>query len=128
VSPNSEYNARNVIHATQVLPFSNAGTVDFPTAGTFAPNPIPTVKLYASPIWNKVLVDSGISQANADIYWYAGDVRRAFVWREVWPMSVVQANPLSTEMLQSDIVNAFYSSWYGVPVVRDPRYVINSTN
>ena len=128
-SPNSEYNARAVIHATQILPFPLSSGSTTGAGGTYAPNPIPQrLKIYSSPIWNKQLVDAGVSQSNADTYWFAGDFKKSFVWREVWPMSVVQANPLSTEMLQSDIVNAWYASWYGVPCIRDPHYVVNSTN
>jgi hypothetical protein len=55
-------------------------------------------------------------------------MRKAMVWREVWPMSVVQANPMTTEMLGNDIVNEWYCSWYGVPMVRDPHFVISNTN
>jgi len=130
VSPNVEYAARAVIHATQILGTQgSSGLAGASGVGTFAANPIPSrLKIYSSPIWNKQLVDGGVSQSNADIYWYAGSFKRAFVWREVWPLSVVQANPLTTEMLQSDIVNAWYCSWYGVPVVRDPHYVVQNTN
>lgn len=131
VSPNKEYNARVVVHASQVLPFSGSGVTDNSQVlggGTFSANPIPNVELLSSQIWNKVLVDSGVAQADADEQWYAGDLQKSFVWRSVWDMSVVQANPLVPEMLGSDIVNAWYASWYGTPMVRDPRYTIENTD
>lgn len=130
VSPNVEYAARTVIHASQVFPVSGAsgGLSATGGLGTFAANPIPSLNLMSSAIWNKVLVDSGVSQTNADIYWYAGDFRKAFVYREVWPMQVIQTNPNVPEMQGRDIVAAWFSSWYGTPVVRDPRFIIQSTN
>ena len=127
VSPNALYNAKVIINSTQVLSTTGTSGLAGVGAGTFAGNPVPNVAMYSSPIWNKQLVDSGVS-GQRDIRWYGGAFKKAFVWREVWPLSVVQANPLSTEMLQSDIVNAWYASWYGVPVVRDPHYAIASTN
>lgn len=130
VSPNKEYNARAVVHATQVLPATGvlSGQSNFPSNIALTANPIPTLRIRYSNIWNKQLVDSGLSQPNADIYWYGGWFKRAFVFRKVWDFGIVQANPLTTEMLQSDIVNAWYASWYGVPMVRDPHFAINNTN
>ena len=95
--------------------------------GTFSGNPIPNVNLIASAIWNKLLVDQAVSQTNADIRWWAGSFKEAFVWREVWPMQVIPANPTSSEMLDRQIVNAWYASWCGTPMVRSPYNVIEST-
>jgi hypothetical protein len=127
VSPNVEYQAKSVINATQVLNTTGGSGLSGVGKGTFAGNPIPNVNLMSSVIWNKLLVDSGVSQTNADIRWWAGEFRKAFVWREVWPMAVLQANPTSTEMLDKQIVNAWFASWYGTPCVRDPHYIVEST-
>jgi hypothetical protein len=128
VSPNSVYNAKVVIHSSQVLNTTGtSGLSGSAGVGTFAGNPIPNVNLISSQIWNKVLVDSGVSQTNADIRWWAGEFKKAFVWREVWPMAVLQANPTSTDLIDKQIVNAWFASWYGTPMVRDPHYVVEST-
>lgn len=128
VSPNKIYNARVVIRSSQVLSTTGTSGLSGVGLGTFAANPIEDAELLASNIWNKVLVDAGVSQANADTRWYAGEFKKAFVWREVWPMAVLQANPTSTEMLDKQIINAWFASWYGTPCVRDPHYVVESTN
>ncbi len=128
VSPNAVYQAKVIINATQVLATTGtSGLSGSAGLGTFAGNPIPNVNLIASNIWNKVLVDQGVSQTNADIRWWAGQFKKAFVWREVWSMNVLQANPTSTELIDKQIVNTWFASWYGTPMVRDPHYVVNST-
>jgi hypothetical protein len=117
VSPNAEYNARNILHQTQVLQVSgaSAGLSGTGGIGTFAPNPLPTLNIYKSNIWNKVLVDSGVSQTNADIYTYCGDLKSAFVWREAWPFNLEQLNPMSPEMKGREIAIGWAGSWYATP-------------
>lgn len=127
VSPNSEYNARLVIHSTQVLNTTGTSGLSGVGVGTFAANPVPNVRILSSNIWNKLLVDSGVSQTNADIRWWAGDLKAGLVWREVWPMQVLPGNPSSLEMLDRQIVAAWFGSWYGTPMVRSPYNIIEST-
>ena len=124
VSPQKEYQVRNIVHATQVIPVSNGGTTNFPTNFTSAANPIPTMQVFSSTIFNKLLVDVGFTQSNADSLIYTGDFKKAFIWREVWPLNVVQVNPLSSNLAEREIVNEWTCSWCGVPGVADPRYVI----
>lgn len=128
VSPNAIYNARVVIHASQVLNTTGtSGLSGSAGVGTFSANPIPNVRLLSSTIWNKLLVDQAVSQINADIRWWAGEFKKAFVWRELWPMNVESAALNNPELMDKQIVAAWYASWNGVPMVRDAHYVIEST-
>ena len=88
--------------------------------------PVPSMPIYSSPIWNKLQVDSGVAQSDADKLYYAGDFKKSFIWREVWPLNVLQANPSSSEMVSNDTVNLWACSFYGVSCVADPRYTIKS--
>jgi len=126
VSPQVLWNARAVLHGTSIFPVTGGGSTNFPTSLTMAPLPSESknVRLLTSNIWNKLLVDNGFAQANADALWYGGNFKKAFIWREVWPLNVLQANPSSSEMIATDTVNMWACSWYGTPAVRDPRYVI----
>jgi hypothetical protein len=81
-----------------------------------------------SNIWHQVLLDAGISEANAQIYWYAGDPQKSFVWRSAWDIRVDQANPSGSELLGRNIVNEWVTQFSGQFVVREPRFVIQSTN
>ena len=83
---------------------------------------------YTSTIWHQVLLDSGVSEANAEKYFIAGDPRKAFVWRSAWDTRVDQANPTSSELLGRNIVNEWVAQWSGQFVTREPRYVILTTN
>lgn len=137
VNPTRKAQVQTILRAMQVMnltgtPTGSGSTV--PPQWTLAGNPIqlPTPKM--SNIWNKVLTDStglgggGISQANATQYWFYGEPKKAFVWRQAWDLRTDQANPTSAEMLQKNIVNMWVSQWSGQFGIRDARWFQLNTN
>lgn len=132
VAPGLEDSARNALHATQVFPVYGASGLQSSSAGggTLAPNPSgnAAIRLWSSAIWNKQLVDSGVSQSNADLYYYLGSVKRAVKWFAVWDTRIIQANALSSDLVERDIVGEWVYSWFGVPAVMDPHYLLEWTN
>lgn len=57
-----------------------------------------------------------------------GDFKKAFVWREVFPMQAVQAPPMNPAEFNQDIVLQAKANVFGVPGVWDPRYVARAYN
>ncbi len=129
VAPAKRMNAEVIAHATQVLPFSpGTSTSAVLGGGTYAKNPVNGLEVLSSSIYNKSLVDSGISQANADVYATAGSGRKAFVKAVMWPFSSQMVNPLAYGMVTSEIAFCMAGSVRMVPFVEEPRYVFQCTN
>lgn len=82
---------------------------------------------YHSNIWHQVWLDGGVSEANAEVRWLAGDPQKAFRWRQIQDLLVQSATPTSADMLSRNIVNLWTGQWYGQFVVEQPRYVILNT-
>lgn len=89
--------------------------------------------VYASAIARNVAIAAsplglGLSPTNADIYWWAGDFKKAFAWMENWPLRVTQASPNDYVMQDRGLIVSYFSNWRGVFAVKEPRYVVVSTN
>jgi hypothetical protein len=130
VSPFNFDQAQYVVHNTQVFNMSSGFPTSGNAPGTFSPNsPLnASVQVKKSANWEQVLVSSGVSQANAQCYVTAGNFKKSHAFYEAWPMLIEQGNPTSSEMISTQTVNLWVASWYGVPVVKDPRYVYQFTN
>lgn len=132
VQPFTEDTAMNVRSATSTFPTYGGGLSDGPTGSgaTFAPQlqKNNNLRIWSSAIWQKVLLDSGVSLGNTNKYWLAGSIKRAFKWLSVWDERIVQANELSSSLVERDILSEWVYSWFGVPVVYEPRYVLLMTN
>lgn len=127
VMPGARMNARRLLNATAVR------TGDITTGAgdqTESGNPVDTsYRLLSSRHARKVAIDSGTyTAAQADTIVIAGDFKRAFVWREVYPPKFVQAPPMNPYEFEQDIILAVKSSVYGVGAVRDPRFVVFAFN
>lgn len=136
--------AQRTKHATQVFnitgsPATQYGPLNQGTGSTVPPvatgsagwppnSQLDDWEPYTSNIWHQALLDSGVSEANARKYYLAGDPKKAFVWRSAWDARVDQANPSSSELLGRNIVNEFVTQLSGQFVVREPRYVVLTTN
>lgn len=122
VSPQQEYKARIILRATTLVDvpagFAQTGNIGL----TVAPNVVDQVPLRFSPIWNRILLDNGFSQANSDALWYFGDFKKAFIFQTAWPFSQEQS-PMSADLFAKDIIARYKASWYGRVQVRDPHYV-----
>lgn len=71
----------------------------------------------------RLLVAAGVAGGVADSYTILGDFKRAFVWRQVFPTTVVQLPPGNPAEFDRDIALQIKAHGYGVASVRDPRYV-----
>lgn len=128
VMPAYYYSARRVTRATE----TRSGDI---TSGagnqTVAPNPLDNdYRIAKSAFAYKLLTDTvanggaGIAAADAKKYWYIGDFKKAFVYRQVYPLRTVEAPPLNPMDFKQDIALAVKASEFGVAAVRDPRYVV----
>lgn len=123
VMPALKYQARSIVNATEVQR-GNYATSGEPVR-TLAANPLDRdYQILTSPHALKALTDSGVTAANANGRVYLGDFKKAFVWREAKPLTVVEAPPLNPLEFNQDIALAVKASWMGVAGVRDPRYVV----
>lgn len=71
----------------------------------------------------------GIAAANraaANDYWFLGKPTEAFVWKEIWPLTVVQAPDNNELDFTSDIAMRFKASYKGVAGVLEPRLMVRS--
>lgn len=68
------------------------------------------------------------TEAKADTLMLFGDFKKAFYWREVFPMQTVQAPPMNPAEFEQDIVLRVKANVFGVAGVWDPRYVIRAYN
>lgn len=62
--------------------------------------------------------------ADADGYWFLGDFARAFSYQQIWPITTAQPPANNHADFTADIILQYKASEYGVPEVKDPRYVI----
>ncbi len=70
---------------------------------------------------------AGIPSEVLDQLWVMGDFKKAFVYIEHWPITVVQAPVNNEAEFKQDIVARFKVSEYAVAAVKDPRYSIISS-
>ncbi len=69
----------------------------------------------------------GITAANraaADLHWWIGKPKACFVWKELWPLTVVQAPSNNEAEFTQDVVFRVKASYSGVAGVLEPRLMI----
>jgi len=106
---------------------------DFATSGNpdqiEAPNPLDKdYQILTSPHARRLLTESGVSTSIADSFVFLGDFKKAFIWREAKPLTVVEAPAQNPREFEQDIALAVKASLMGVAAVRDPRYVVFGVN
>lgn len=126
VMPFRKYNAKRAIFATE----TRSGDI---TTGAgnqeIAPNPLDKqYPILSSKFAYQLLLGSGLTAAQAQDYWYCGAFKKAFAYRQVFPLTIVEAPPQNLMQFRQDIVLAIKASEYGVAGVMDPRYVAQSIN
>ena len=62
----------------------------------------------------------------AEAHWFIGKPTKAFIWKEIWPLTVEEAPNNNEAMFTSDIAVRFKVSYKGIGGVREPRYMIRS--
>jgi hypothetical protein len=121
VLPARRHTAKRIMNATE----TRSG--DITTGGgtqTIAASPLDAnYPVLFSRHARRLLVAAGVAGGVADSYTILGDFKRAFVWRQVFPTTVVQLPPGNPAEFDRDIALQIKAHGYGVASVRDPRYV-----
>lgn len=109
----------------------------FPNRWMDGSNPIDKVapqlksNMVSSQLWyNRATASDGLalSAANAKEYWYIGDPKKAFEWRENWPLTPWTASPNELVMKDQGLVAVYGANYRGVFYVRQPRYMVRNKN
>ncbi len=127
VMPYRYYDAKRTLNAT------NTRTGNYPTSGQGividAANPLEMTynlvkSVYAyQQLTNPTASGGGnISSSNAREYFVIGDLKKAFGYREVEPMTTFVAPPGNYLEFHQSIALAVKAREWGVPAVKDPRY------
>ena len=74
------------------------------------------------------LVGAGMTNNTADATWLLGDFKKAFVYRENWPIGVRQEPTNAAAEFEQDIVARYRADERGVAAVDNPRFVIISSS
>lgn len=91
-------------------------------------------ELLSSPVLDQRLTDAdglNLSQSNADAYWWmlvAGGEQSAFVYMENWGMTTQTAATDSYTMADHKLMLSMFANQMGVPMVREPRFVVRNKN
>jgi hypothetical protein len=99
---------------------------------TASPALVNDYTVYSSRWMKHLLLKAGLTAAQAKTHLLMGDFKRAFGWREVYPLQTYRANASATDLTPSgplgmrDIVFATKSRVFGVPFVRDPRFALKA--
>ena len=136
VMPPNKYNVKRALHATETRTgfFATSGT-DPANATVIAPNPLDkeypvVVSKHGYNLLQTAVAagGGGVSATNAAEYAVLADFPKAFVYRQVYPLRVVEAPPLNPLDFLQDIAVAIKGGEYGVQAVRDPRFAALSIN
>lgn len=123
VMPANWATARRILSATEIRQTSQGGTLN-----SISGNPLAGYTLAAKSRLARQRAALGFTLAPevADELWLLGDFKRAFAYRENWPITVTQSPPNDAVEFDQDIVARYKASERGVPAVKNPRYVVFS--
>ena len=115
--------AERIVNATQVGAVDN--TVSASTIRTYFNN-LP--KLQGSGGYT-ILTSAYVKQrTNSATNWFLGDPKKCFAYMEVWKIETEQAGNNSEMAFTNDIFMRFKVSERGVPAIKNPRFMYQSTN
>ena len=112
-----KHDARRVVNATNVTHQDRTVTTD--RVGTDSANPLDPYNIVSSTLIAAVTTNQTT--------WFIGQPKRAFQYRENWPVTVSQQGAGSDDEFARDIVMKFKASERGVCVPVEPRYMIKNT-
>ena len=138
VMPPNKYNAKRALHATGTRTGVLPGSGD-PDTGSmvYAPNPLDkqypvVVSKHGYNLLQQATgapyFGGGLTSTQAKEYVVLADFQRAFVYRQVYPLRVVEAPPQNPFDFLQDIAVAVKASEYGTAQVRDPRFAALAYN
>lgn len=132
VSPNKVLTAQYIQGATEV-----EGRTKSSQVVTKGPRRGTSYNVQSSVYLDQILTDAiadgglGLTQAQANAYWWAiktGGNKSAFIRVENWPFSVQRAAPNDFTMLNQKLMLAVFVDQQHSFDVREPRFVVQSTN
>lgn len=121
------FTGNRIVNATEI----RSGDITTGTGTqTITGNPIGRMfgAVYTSPLLEQLIISSGVSSSNSKYWFFVGQPKKAFEYRENWPLTVVQAPSNSEAEFTRDIVLRYKVSERGVPWVADPRYMAKGYN
>lgn len=114
-----KHTARRVISATEVRThvggYATSGNLTDMASG----NPVSQYKILST-----AYVKARTSSAST---WFIGQPKRAFLYMQNWPVTVVSAPANSEAEFTQDVVSRFKVSERGVPAVMEPRRMVKCT-
>ena len=133
VNPDLEWQARGIINATQI----REGVVGAAPAQQMIGDPrMPGWARNLTILSNEWLRDrlqagitaavGGLTGMTVGLIWFLGTPNKAFVWKEIWPLTVVEEPAGSPAQFEQDVAMRFKASYKGVAGVREPRLMIRS--
>ncbi len=122
--------ARAIVHDTEIRDGNIAAAPGIQSIGK---NRIPfTLKVLTNEWLRDLLLTADDANgldtdgAKVDAFWFIGKPKAAFVWKEIWPLTVEEAPQNNEAQFTQDILMRFKVSYKGVPGVREPRLMIRS--
>jgi hypothetical protein len=77
---------------------------------------------------NSLFLGAGLNSEQATNYWYFGDFKKAFKYREVWPLQVITAPANNQAEFEKDIMVQYRASERGTPYIDAPWNVVQCYN
>lgn len=121
VMPPQYMSASRIMGALQV--FHATGPIAF----TVSPNPLKSYDVVDMGALARQIAGATNDFGNPDEIWLLGNFKKAFTYRENWPIQVLTAPVNSQKEFEQDIVAQYKGTERGVCAVMDPRYVLISS-
>jgi len=112
--------ARNIVGATQIRV---GGATTAANTQTYANSPVDQYEVITSPWIKRRLVQSGVAASNADKNWLIGDPKRAFRYRQLFPLQVIAAQH-DKDAFDRDVIAQFRADERGVAYAYAPWYML----
>lgn len=121
-SPSKRHTFNRVLNATEIRYTDTSAKTE-----TLAANPVGSSyrSMTSQYVYSRLKNSSlGLSTANAKATWFFGEIQKAFVYMENWPITVTQAPQNSEAEFNQDIIARFKASERGVPFAKNPRFMV----
>lgn len=133
VNQDKLYTMQGVLDATSLelrgAPGATSGNQDIRHFGNVLSGKYP--KRYTSPLVYQRMTDASglnLSATNAGKYWYVWDSKKPpFRYAQNWPLRIQQAAPNQVDLIDRGIVLFVKADERGVPMVYEPRRIVQST-
>jgi hypothetical protein len=133
VTPALEWQARGIINATQIREGAvGAAPAQQQIGATRMPGWAQNLSILSNEwVRDRLLAAIAASAGgwgglDEDLAWFLGTPQAAFVWKEIWPLTVEEEPPNSPAQFEQDVVMRFKASYKGAAGVREPRLMIVS--